>query len=97
MKTSFRKSFARDPKKIKDRTILGRIQQAMEEVEAIGDFQQVSTVKRMSGGGSYFRIRVGDYRIDLSVEGDEVESVPVFASSTPQPWAAYVRAIKERE
>ena len=75
MKTAFRSSFARDLKKIKDRSVLQHVRDAIEEVEGAPDLQAVGKVKKMSGSGSYYRIRVGDYRIGVAVEADEVEFV----------------------
>ncbi len=75
MKTAFRKSFARDLKKIKDQDLLDRIQQTIEEVEAANDLSSLSSVKKMAGATDYFRIRVGDYRIGIFLDGDTVEFV----------------------
>jgi len=66
VKTAFRKSFQRDLKTLKkSHEILARIRQKIEEVEEAEDLQEVASVKKLSGGGDYYRIRVGDYRIGL--------------------------------
>lgn len=75
MKTVFRKSFERDLKKIKDRSILEQVKQAIEEVEAAVSLKEVSGVKRLSGAGGFYRIRVGEYRIGIASEASEVEFV----------------------
>ena len=75
MKTLFRKSFLRDLKKIKDRDILDRVQKAIEEVEAASDITVLGQLKKMTGTTSYFRIRIGDYRIGIAVDEDTVEFV----------------------
>lgn len=75
MKVRFRKSFARDLKKIKDRSLLTRIRTAVESVEAAEDLQQISSLKKLSGGGGFYRIRVGDYRLGIAIEEDAVEFV----------------------
>ena len=74
MKTAFRKSFTRDLKKLKrDRQLLARVQAAVEEVEAAGELGTLSSVKKLSGGsGEFYRIRVGDYRLGVELEGEEV-------------------------
>jgi mRNA interferase RelE/StbE len=68
VKTVFRKSFERDLKKIKDRSILEQVKQAIEEVEAAVSLKEVSGVKRLSGAGGFYRIRVGEYRIGIASE-----------------------------
>jgi mRNA interferase RelE/StbE len=75
MKTAFRKSFLRDLKKIKSRDILDAIQEVIVQVEAAADLQQIANLKKMSGSTGFYRIRIGDYRIGVAVEGDTVEFV----------------------
>ena len=72
MRTAFRKSFARDLKKIKDQSLLDRVAQAIERVEAAAQLQDAGDVKKLGGSGNYFRIRVGGYRIGLAVQDDTV-------------------------
>lgn len=74
MKTAFRKSFERDLKKLKkDRQMLGRIRQAIEEVEAAGELEELPSLKKLSGGsGDYYRLRAGDYRVGIEMEGEVV-------------------------
>jgi mRNA interferase RelE/StbE len=75
MRTTFRKSFTRDLKKVKDQMVLDRVRQAIEEVDAATDLQELSNLKKMSGTSSFYRIRIGDYRIGVVVEEDVVEFV----------------------
>lgn len=75
MKTAFRKSFARDLKKIKDGGVLDRVRQAIEEVDAATTLQGIGNLKKMSGTTNFYRIRIGDYRIGIAVQGDAVEFV----------------------
>lgn len=75
MKAVFRKSFERDLKKIKDQSILNRVKQVIEEVEAAGSLQEISGLKKMSGTSNFYRVRIGSYRIGIAVEGSEIEFV----------------------
>jgi len=79
MKTTFRKSFTRDLKKIRDNDILARVRQVIEEVEAATDLQGIGNLKKMSGTTDFYRIRIGDYRIGAAVEGDTFEFVRCLA------------------
>lgn len=73
MKTAFRKSFQRDLKSLKkNREMLGRIREKIEEVESIDALQDLPSIKKLSGGDAFYRIRVGDYRIGIAVEQDTV-------------------------
>ena len=75
MKASFRKSFARDLKKIRDQDTLDGVASVLEEVEAAASLQQISELKKLKGGKSFYRIRVGEYRLGVVIEDDIVEFV----------------------
>ena len=76
MKTAFRRSFTRDLKKLKkDPQMLGRVRAAIEEIEAAGELGELAGVKKLTGGGGdYYRLRIGDYRIGIEL----AEEVVVF-------------------
>jgi mRNA interferase RelE/StbE len=71
----FKESFVRDLRNIKDKGLLTRLKELIELVEQVQHLGQVANLKKLRGGGNYYRIRVGDYRIGLSVEGDAVTFV----------------------
>lgn len=75
MNTLFRSSFARDLKKIKDRSVLASIRQTILNVEQATDPNAIADLSKLSGQGRYFRIRVGDYRLGLVLDGEAVEFV----------------------
>jgi mRNA interferase RelE/StbE len=75
VKTSFRASFARDLKKIGDLRVLEQVRRSIEAVEKATELQEIGGLKKMSGGGAYYRIRIGDWRVGVAVVGDEVEFV----------------------
>jgi len=80
VKTRFRKGFARDLKKVKDQAMLDRINVAIEGVEAAAGLHQIAHLKKMGGTRDFYRIRVGDFRIGIFVEGDAV----VFVRCLPR-------------
>jgi mRNA interferase RelE/StbE len=71
----FRESFVRDLRNIKDNGLLTRVRELIELVEQAHHLGQVANLKKLRGGGNYYRIRVGDYRLGLTVEGDAVSFV----------------------
>jgi len=75
MKVTFRQSFARDLKKVKDQAVLDRVRRVIEQVEGASTTQELGDLKKMSGAGNFYRIRVGDYRLGVVVEGGQVELV----------------------
>jgi mRNA interferase RelE/StbE len=75
VKALFRASFAKDIRSIKSKDILSRIKEVVEQVEKAQSFQEVTNIKKLKGGRNYYRIRVGEYRIGLAVEGNEITFV----------------------
>lgn len=75
MKTNFLKSFTRDLKKIKDTGLLERIAQTIEAVETTPSLADLPNLTKISGADDFFRIRVGDYRIGIHLDGDVVTFV----------------------
>lgn len=82
MKTAFTKSFARDLKKLaNDKTILDKIREIILEVEAAESIAIIGNLKKLKAEGSYFRIRSGNYRIGLIIDGDTITFVRVLHRS----------------
>lgn len=55
--------------------VLDRVRRAIEQVEGASTTQKLRDLKKMSGSGNFYRIRVGDYRFGAVVDGDQVEFV----------------------
>jgi mRNA interferase RelE/StbE len=75
MKILFRKRFGKDLKKIKDQALRERIRQAIEAVEVAEQLHDIAGLKKLSGWDDCFRLRVGEYRLGVTVAGDEVAFV----------------------
>ncbi len=72
MKVEFRQSFAKDLKSVTDKGLLKRVKDVIEAVEKADSFTDISNLKKLKGGGNYFRLRVGDYRVGVSLENETV-------------------------
>ena len=75
MKVEFRESFARDLRAITDQALRTRLKSVIESVEQAERLDQIANLKRLQGSGQYYRIRIGDYRIGLSITRDVVTFV----------------------
>lgn len=75
MKALFRASFAKDLRSIKSKETLSRIKEVIGQVEKAQSLQEIASIKKLRGGRNYYRIRVGEYRIGLVIEGDEISFV----------------------
>ncbi len=72
MKAAFHESFLRDVKGIKDKTAISKIKAVIETVERANTFDEILHLKKMRGSRGYFRIRVGDFRIGIKLEGETI-------------------------
>ena len=72
MKIGFRDSFAKDLKGVRDKGLLKRVAELIEVIEKSGSLATIPNLKKLKGGGNYFRLRFGDYRVGLALENDIV-------------------------
>ena len=72
MKVTFKKRFLRDLKGLPT-AIRQRVEVLVfEELPEIDNIQQLSGLKKIQGHHTYYRLRVGDYRIGMSIEQDQI-------------------------
>ena len=64
--------FDRDLKRIRNASLLSRVERVVEDLEAASTISEVNGMVRLTARGNFYRIRVGDYRVGLEVEGDLV-------------------------
>jgi mRNA interferase RelE/StbE len=72
VKVEFRESFAKDLKGVKDKSLLKRAKELIEAIEQANSLVDTPNSKKLKGGGNYFRLRIGDYRIGITLENDTV-------------------------
>lgn len=70
MKTQFRASFAKDLRGIKNKAVLRQIKETIEQVEKAKTSHDITNLKKLKAGAGYYRIRVGEHRIGLSIEDE---------------------------
>ena len=75
MKVAFRRSFERDLRKIRDPALRKRVQEAIERVEAATALRDIPNLERLSGASGFGRIRIGDFRLGVAFDGDEIDFV----------------------
>lgn len=78
MNVRFKASFARDLRALKDKALLERIKELIANVEAGQSLAEISNLKKLRGGGGYYRVRIGDYRVGLAAEEGAVVFVRVL-------------------
>jgi mRNA interferase RelE/StbE len=71
----FRASFSKDLRSIKNKNLLDRIRETVEYIEKAQKLPDIANLKKLKGGRIYYRIRVGEYRIGLTIENNTVAFV----------------------
>lgn len=72
MNIEFRRSFVKDLEKVVDSRLRQRVSEVIVAVEQAQALGEVGHVRKLRDGESYYRIRVGDYRIGVLLDGETV-------------------------
>lgn len=79
MEVLYREAFLKDLKQLKSSTSYQRIYYlAFTTLEAINTLEEISNIKAMRGYSGRYRIRIGDYRMGIEVNGDVIEVMRVL-------------------
>ena len=72
MKTHIRQSFLDDVNSVRERGLRQRAKEAMRRVEQAESLRDVPNLRKLHGLKNHYRIRVGTYRIGISLHEDTV-------------------------
>ncbi|MDR2205749.1 MAG: type II toxin-antitoxin system RelE/ParE family toxin [Flavobacteriaceae bacterium] len=74
MNIDYRNPFEKDLKKILDKTLRSEIKRAIRSVEDAKSKWDIPELKKLRGykKGIFYRIKIGSYRIGITIEGDLV-------------------------
>lgn len=75
MNVRFRESFIRDLGGVRDKAILERVEKLLLTVEGSHTLSDLPNLKKLRGGSNFYRIRLGDYRLGLTSQGENVTFV----------------------
>ena len=65
MKVKIEKSFDRDVSKVRDKKILQTLYDFIPAIEGAKSIQEIRHIKKIEGYGSFYRIKLGDYRLGI--------------------------------
>jgi mRNA interferase RelE/StbE len=74
----FRKTFEKDLRKINDGSLLAKVKSVIIAVEAANSLDDIANFKKLKGDEGYFRIRIGDYRLGLFLDGETILFVRII-------------------
>lgn len=77
MKSEFKASFLKTIKKIESDQLKADIKDAILNVESADNIRQIHNLKKLKGYKYYYRIKIGNYRIGIKIEGDTIIFVDV--------------------
>jgi mRNA interferase RelE/StbE len=67
------KSFDRDMDRIKDERVLIRLRTLISTIQGVDTLREIPNIKKIEGYKTYYRIKVGDYRLGMeAISGREV-------------------------
>ena len=72
MKVEFRESFIKDIRSIKDKKLLAKLRESVEAIESASSLSDIQNIKKLRGGKSYYRVRVGEYRLGLTIDDKSI-------------------------
>ncbi len=80
MELVFKESFKRDLKRIKDKKILKKVKDLINIIESASSLDSIQNVdvKKLKGHKSFYRIRLGNYRIGVKLEVNKVIFVRIL-------------------
>jgi mRNA interferase RelE/StbE len=67
-------------KKIKDKNLLKRVREVIDEVKQAKDLSDLRNLSKLKGYQTFYRIGIGDYRVGLDV----VEGQVIFTRILPR-------------
>jgi mRNA interferase RelE/StbE len=72
MKVLFNKTFLKELSNIPSKTRAKIEKLVFEEIQQYPNVNQIPSIKKLAGYNHYYRIRIGDYRIGLKVDQDNL-------------------------
>ena len=76
MRLRYAKSFEKDIEEIRHiAEIRKRLAAVIENLKTIGSFRELHGIRKIEGYENYYRLRVGDYRLGVKLDGDTVELI----------------------
>lgn len=69
------RSFEKDTDRIRDKYLLSKIADCIEQIENAENIQAIKNIKKLQGTDKYYRIKLGDYRIGIQITNNTIEFI----------------------
>ncbi len=75
MTTLFERSFAKDIRNLRDASLRNAVQETIASVKEAHSLITIPQCKKLRGYENAYRLRCGEYRIGITLQGDEITFV----------------------
>jgi len=69
------KSLEKDVRKIKDKVVRVSLIEVINAIQDAKKLSDIKNLKKLQGTRNFYRIRIGEYRIGIVIEGDTFELI----------------------
>jgi mRNA interferase RelE/StbE len=76
LKVEFRESFLKELRRVKEKHVLAKLKETILSVESANTPDDIAHLKKMHGSQGFYRIRTGDCRIGLKLDGETLFFCP---------------------
>ncbi len=70
MEIRYHNQFNRDLRRLRNPSLAAQIEQIIEELKAASTIRDVHGVSRMTNSGEHYRIRIREYRLGITMDGE---------------------------
>jgi mRNA interferase RelE/StbE len=72
MEIKFAKAFEKDLKAVNEKVVVLKVGALINELKAATSLTEIGSIKKLKGHKDCYRIRIGNYRLGVLVEGNTV-------------------------
>ena len=72
MEIRYHNQFNRDLRRLSNPSLAAQVEQVIEELKAASTIRDVRGVSRMTSAGEHYRIRIREYRLGITMDGETV-------------------------
>lgn len=72
MNVRFESKFSKDLQKIREEKLLGKIKELILSCKEAGSLAEIRQLRKLKGYDTFYRVRIGNYRVGLEVVGNDL-------------------------
>ena len=72
MNVRYEKSFVKDLENIREKTLLQRVKDVIDEAKKANNIKEINNLKKLKSYDTFYRIKFGDYRVGIEIANNEI-------------------------